>query len=216
MPSDGLSSAYELMSKGGVIMWPILLCSIIALWITLWRFYSLRRASVDTREFMDVVRTALRQKRIQDAVQICEDTHAPIARIVKAGLHKIERSKEDIREALQTAGQLEVPRLERYLNGLATCASVAPLLGLLGTVQGMIRCFSVIESKQGQVNPSDLAEGVANALVATFAGLVVAIPSVVAYNYLHGRVDDLVLQLEVSSSELMDALAQGRERESME
>ena len=207
---DGYNTAYELMSKGGVLMWPILICSIIALAIALERFYSLRRASTDLREFLDVIRTSLRQSRIEDAIQVCDDTNAPIARMVKAGILKQNRSKEDIQEAVERAGQLEVPRIERYMNGLATCASVAPLLGLLGTVQGMIKCFSVIESRQAQVNPSDLAEGVANALVTTFAGLVVAIPAVVVYNYLLGRVDDLLVQIEVGSAEVVDILTQTR------
>ena len=204
----------ELISKGGVIMWPILICSILALSIAIERFYSLRRVSIDTREFMDVIRTALRQNRIQEAIQICDETHAPIARIVKAGILKYDRSREDIREAIEDAGHLEIPRLEHYMSALATCANVAPLLGLLGTVQGMIKCFAAIENKQGQVNPSDLAEGIANALITTFAGLMVAIPTLVVHNYLVSRVDTMVLEMEIGSSELVDVLTKHRgERE---
>ena len=136
---------------------------------------------------------------------------APIARIIKAGLLRYNRSKEDIREAIEDAGQLEIPRLERYLTALSTCAHVTPLLGLLGTVQGMIKCFATIENKQGQVNPSDLAEGIANALITTFTGLFVAIPTLVVYNYLVARVDTMVLEMEVSSSELVDALTRHRD-----
>jgi biopolymer transport protein ExbB len=204
----------ELMSKGGVIMWPIMFCSFVALAIAIERFWSLRRMSIDTREFMDVIRTALRQNRVQEAVAICDETDAPISRIVKAGVLKYNRSKEDIREAIEDAGQLELPRLERYLSALATCASVAPLLGLLGTVQGMIVCFAQIEHKQGQVNPSDLAVGIANALLTTFGGLMVAIPTLVVYNYFVSRVDNMVVEMEIGSSELVDVLTQNRgERE---
>ena len=204
----------ELISKGGVIMWPILICSILALSIAIERFYSLRRVSIDTREFMDVIRTALRQNRIQEAIQICDETNAPISRIVKAGILKYDRSREDIREAIEDAGHLEIPRLEHYMSALATCANVAPLLGLLGTVQGMIKCFAAIENKQGQVNPSDLAEGIANALITTFAGLMVAIPTLVVHNYLVSRVDTMVLEMEIGSSELVDVLTRHRgERE---
>ena len=210
MLPEGYNSAYELMSKGGVIMWPILVCSILALAIAIERFYSLRRVSIDTREFMDVIRTALRQNRIQEAVQICDDANAPIGRIVKAGILKFNRSKEDIREAIEDAGHLELPRLERYMNAMATCAHVTPLLGLLGTVQGMIRCFAAIENKQGQVNPSDLAQGIANALITTFAGLSVAIPTLVVYNYLLSRVENMVVEMEISSSELVDVLTRHR------
>ena len=211
MLPEGYDSAYELMSKGGIIMWPILICSIVALAIAIERFYSLRRVSIDTREFMDIIRTALRRNRLQEAVQICDETDAPIARIIKAGLLKYNRSKEDIREAIEDAGQLEVPRLERYLTALSTCANIAPLLGLLGTVQGMIKCFATIENKQGQVNPSDLAEGIANALITTFTGLSVAIPTLVVYNYLMTRVDNMILEMEVGSSELVDALTRHRD-----
>ena len=211
MLPEGYDSAYELMSKGGIIMWPILICSILALAIAIERFYSLRRVSIDMREFMDVIRTALRRNRMQEAVQICDEADAPIARIIKAGLLRYNRSKEDIREAIEDAGQLEIPRLERYLTALSTCAHVTPLLGLLGTVQGMIKCFATIENKQGQVNPSDLAEGIANALITTFTGLFVAIPTLVVYNYLVARVDTMVLEMEVSSSELVDALTRHRD-----
>jgi biopolymer transport protein ExbB len=203
---EGYSSAYELMSKGGVIMWPIFLCSIVALAIAIERFYSLRKLSIDAREFMDVVRTMLRRRRVAEALQICDETSAPIARIVKACLLKYDRDKEDVREAIQDAGQLEIPRMERYLTALGTCANIAPLLGLLGTVQGMIKCFATIEHKQGQVTPSDLAEGIGNALITTFAGLVVAIPTLVVYNYFVARVNNLVLEMEIHSTELLDVL----------
>jgi biopolymer transport protein ExbB len=159
---------------------------------------------------MDVIRTALRQNRIQEAVQICDETNAPIARIIKAGILRFNRTKEEIREAIEDAGHLELPRLERYMNALATCAQIAPLLGLLGTVQGMIICFATIQNKQGQVNPSDLAQGIANALLTTFAGLMVAIPTLVVYNYLLSRVENMIVEMEISSSELVDVLTRHR------
>lgn len=208
---EGYETAYELISRGGVIMWPILVCSILVLSIAIERFYTMRRMSVDATEFMDIIRGALRQNRLQEAVQVCDETSAPIARIVKAGLLRAGRSKEDIREAIEDAGRLEVPRLGRYLPALATCASVAPLLGLLGTVQGMIKCFAVIEHKQGQVIPADLAEGIANALVTTFAGLAVAIPALVIYNYFVSRVDNMVVEMEIGSAELVDILTRDHE-----
>jgi len=212
---QGYNTAYELISKGGVIMWPIFVCSIIALAIALERLFSLRRTSIDTREFMDAIRSALRQDRAQEALQTCDETNAPIARIIKAGLLKRDRSTEDIREAIRDAGRLEVPRLERYLGALATCASIAPLLGLLGTVQGMIKCFAVIETRQGMVNPSDLAEGIGNALITTFAGLTVAIPTLVAYNFFVSRVDNVILRMEINSSEVVDLLTKNRNEDGM-
>lgn len=203
----------DLIFQGGVLMFPIMLVSVIALAITFERFITLRRAAVDVREFMDTMRTVLRQGRIQEALELCEENRGPVARILKAGLLKHDRPKEDIRQAIEDAGHLEVPRLERYMSGLATCASVAPLLGLLGTVQGMIKAFAKIQDLQGQVNPSDLAEGIGNALITTAAGLAVAIPALVVYNYFVSRVDNLVLEMEVSSSELVELLTKSREYE---
>jgi biopolymer transport protein ExbB len=204
----------DLIFQGGVLMFPIMLVSVIALAIAFERFITLRRASVDTREFMDTMRTVLRQNRVQEAVEACEQSNSPISRILKAGLLKHDRSKEDIRQAIEDAGHLEVPRLERYMSGLATCASVAPLLGLLGTVQGMIKAFAKIQDLHGQVNPSDLAEGIGNALITTAAGLAVAIPTLVVYNYFVSRVDNIVLEMEMSSSELVELLTKNREYDS--
>ena len=198
--------AYEVIFKGGIVMWPIMTVSVVALAITIERFFTLRRATIDTRELMDTMRTVLHQNRTQEAIEICEETDVPVARIIKAGILKHDRSKEDIREAVEDAGHLEIPRLERYLSALATCATIAPLLGLLGTVAGMIKAIAQIQNKQGLVNPSDLAEGISNALVTTAAGLTVAIPTLVVYNYYVTRVDNMILEMEISSSELVELL----------
>ncbi len=202
---------FEVIFQGGIIMFPILGCSVVALAITIERFFTLRRARIDTREFMDTMRTVLRQNRTQEAIEICDETDGPIARIMKAGILKHNRSKEDIREAIEDAGHLEIPRLERYMSALATCAHIAPLLGLLGTVAGMIKAFAQIQTLQGQVNPSDLAEGISNALVTTAAGLTVAIPTLVVYNYFISRVENMILEMEISSSELVELLTKDRD-----
>lgn len=206
MPMDPIA----IMEQGGILMWPIFVCSLIALAIVLEKFVSLRRADIDTREFMDTMRQVLRQNRTQEAVEICDETDAPVARIMKAGILKHDRPKEDIREAIEDAGRFEIPRLERYLSGLATCATVAPMLGLLGTVQGMIKAFAKIQNMRGQVNPSDLAEGIGNALLTTAAGLAVAIPVVIFYNYFLSRVEGMIVEMEASSSELIDLLTRNR------
>ena len=205
---------FDIIFQGGILMWPIIACSIVGLAISIERFISLRRASIDTREFMDTMRQVLRQNRIQEAVDICDETDAPVARIMKAGILKHDRTKEEIREAIDDAGHFEIPRLERYLSGFATCANIAPLLGLLGTVSGMIKAFAQIQNKRGQVNPSDLAEGIGNALVTTAAGLTVAIPMLVIYNYYVSKIDNMIIEMEISSSELLDLLTRNHgERE---
>jgi biopolymer transport protein ExbB len=200
----------DFINQGGILMWPIMLCSIVGLSVIVERFLFLHRATIDTREFMDTMRQVVRQNRMQEAIEICDETDAPVARIMKSGLLKHNRSKEDIRESIEDAGHLEIPRLERYLSALATCANIAPLLGLLGTVSGMIKAFAQIQNKRGQVNPSDLAEGIGNALVTTAAGLTVAIPMLVAYNYFVTRVDNMVIEMEISSSELVELLTHNR------
>lgn len=203
---EGNVMPFNFMIEGGILMWPIAMCSVVGLAIIIERFIALRRASIDTREFMDTMRQVLRQNRIQEAVEICDETDAPVARIMRAGILKHNRGKDEIREAIEDAGHLEIPRLERYMSALATCANIAPLLGLLGTVAGMIKAFAQIKNKRGQVNPSDLAEGISNALLTTAFGLTVAIPILVVYNYLVSRVDNLVVEMEISSSELVELL----------
>ncbi len=192
-------------------MWPIGLCSLIALAIAIERMIVLRKARIDTREFMDTMRNILKQNKTQEAIEFCDDMDAPVARIMKAGVLKHRASKQDIREAIEDAGRLEIPRLERYLSALATCANIAPLLGLLGTVAGMIQAFAQIQYKKGLVNPSDLAEGISSALVTTAAGLTVAIPTLVVYNYFVTRVDLMVHEMEISSSELVELLTKNRD-----
>ena len=210
MPDQQQVDWVAIIFEGGILMVPIMACSIVALAITIERFYTLRRATIDTREFMDTMRQVLRQNRLQEAIEICDETQGPIARIMKAGILRHNRSKEDIREAIEDAGHLEIPRLERYLSALATCANIAPLLGLLGTVAGMIKAFAQIQYKGGDVNPADLAEGISNALVTTAAGLSIAIPTLIAYNYFVSRVENMVLEMEISSSELVELLTRHR------
>ena len=198
----------RIVFEGGYIMIPIIACAIVAFAVTVERFFTLRRARINTREFMATIRTVLRQNKIAEAIRVCEKTPGPIARILKAGMLKHGRRKQDIREAIEDAGRLEIPRLERYLGVLATVASISPLLGLLGTVAGMIKAFAQIQAKMGVVNPSDLAEGIGNALITTAAGLVVAIPTLVLYNYFVAKVDSMIFDMEISSSEIVDLLTE--------
>jgi len=200
----------DIIRQGGILMWPIMFTSVVALAIIIERWLTLRRADIDTREFMDTMRQVIRQNRIQEAINICDETDVPVARIIKAGLLKYRQPREIIREAIEDAGRFEIPRLERYLAGLATCATVAPMLGLLGTVQGMILAFAQIQNKRGQVNPSDLAEGIGNALITTAAGLAVAIPVLILYNYFTSRVENMIVEMEACSSELVDMLTRYR------
>ena len=155
---------WEFMQKGGPIMWPIFLCSVIAFAIVIERLIRLRQEQIDTKVFMEQISKSLKRNKIMEALDLCERTGGPIANILKAGILKHDRPRNEIREAIEDASVHEVPRLERNLPVLATVAHVAPLLGLLGTVTGLVAAFQVIESKASAlnpVNPGDLAGGVA-------------------------------------------------------
>ncbi len=202
---------FEIIQKGGPVMYPIILCSILALAIIIERLYHLNKARIDTRDFMNNIEVTIKRNRIAEAIKICDDTPGPIARIVKAGIIKHDRPRQEIREAIEDAGHQEVPRLERHIGLLATIGHVSPLLGLLGTVTGMVRAFQVIQEKAvsfNPVSPGDLAGGIWEALLTTVAGLIVAIPTAVVYNYLVNRVDEFVLEMERSATELINILSQ--------
>ncbi len=205
---------WEFMQKGGPIMWPILLCSVIAFAIVIERLIQLRREQIDTKTFMEQISKSLKRNRVMEALEFCERTRGPIANVLRAGILKHDRPRQEVREAIEDASIHEMPRLEKNLPVLATVAHISPLLGLLGTVTGMVTAFQVIESKASAVNPvnpGDLAAGIWEALLTTVFGLCVAIPTFVAYNYLVSRVDGFVLDMERSATDLLNILGEKRE-----
>jgi biopolymer transport protein ExbB len=200
---------WEVIHKGGPLMYIIALCSILAFAVALERLYNLYRARIGTKEFMAKVAATLKRNKIMEAIEMCNNTPGPIAQIMKAGILKHDRPRSEIREAIEDAGVHEVPRLEKNLGVLATIAHITPLLGLLGTVTGMVKAFQVIQEKATSlypVNPGDLAGGIWEALLTTVAGLTVAIPTFVAYNYFVSRVDGFVLDMEKSATDLINIL----------
>ena len=202
---------WEFMQKGGPIMWPILLCSAIAFAVVIERLLQLRREQIDTKTFMEQISKSLKRNKIMEALELCERTKGPVANILRAGILKHDRPRSEVREAIEDAAIHEVPRLEKNLPVLATVAHIAPLLGLLGTVTGMVAAFQVIEGRASSlspVNPGDLAGGIWEALLTTVFGLCVAIPTYVAYNYLTSRVDGFVLDMERSATDLLNILGE--------
>ncbi|MGB2705544.1 MAG: MotA/TolQ/ExbB proton channel family protein [Candidatus Omnitrophota bacterium] len=205
---------WEFIIKGGPIMGLIILCSITAFAVFLERMWCLRNAKIDTGKFMQAISAKVKSNKVMEALDMCNITKGPIARILKSGIIKYDRPRQDIKEAIEDAGIHEVPLLEKNLGVLATIAHIAPLLGLLGTVVGMLKAFQVIEAKAMSmvpVNPGDLAGGIWEALITTVAGLSVAIPTYVVYNYLVSRVDGFVLEMEKSATELVNVLSDQRE-----
>lgn len=205
---------WDMIQKGGSVMYLIIILSIIALGIVIERIYNFNRARIDSQKFMDQIINNLKRNKIIEAIEMCSQAPGPIAHIIKAGILKHDRSKPEIKEAVDEAAQLEIPRLEKHLPILATIAHIAPLLGLLGTVNGMIKAFQIIQQKaftMTPVNPGDLSGGIWESLLATLAGLSVAIPTYVAYNYLINQVDTLVFDMERSATDLVNLLSSRRD-----
>jgi biopolymer transport protein ExbB len=205
---------WDMIQKGGPVMYLIMILSVIAFGIVLERIYNFNKARIDSQKFMDEIVKHLKRNKIIEAIEMCNQTPGPIAHIIKAGILKHDRSKPEIREAIDEAAQLEIPRLEKHLPIIATIAHIAPLLGLLGTVSGMIKAFQIIQAKaltMTPVNPGDLSGGIWEALLATLAGLAVAIPTYVAYNYLVNQVDNLVYDMERSATDLVNLLSSRRD-----
>ena len=207
---------WELISKSGWLILPILLCSVFSFAFILERLFFFFNIRFNTLTILSQVIDLVRKNKITEAIDVCEKTPFYATNILKAGLTHYEESKDIIREAMENASLYEVPKLERNLNFLSTIAHVSPLLGLLGTVWGLVKCFYVIEQKTasvGLVNPSDLAGGIWEALLTTVAGLCVAIVSYIMYNYFVHRVNLATLEAERAATELLEYLPRSRYRD---
>ena len=203
---------FELIRAGGFLMWPILACSVVSMAIIAERFWSLRESKVAPINLVANVwqwhkSEQLDAKRIQ-ALR----TNSPLGMILAAGLLNRKHSREIMKESIEEVGRLVAHNLERFLNTLGTISSITPLLGLLGTVIGMIKVFTVITS-QGVGDPSILSEGISEALLTTAAGLSVAIPSLMFYRYFRGKVDDLVVTMEQEALKMVEVMHGIREKD---
>ena len=204
-------SLWQVFLSGGPVMWPILLCSVFALAIILEKSWYLNKIKIDTQKFLGNILDRIKRHEIKEALQTCDNTKSPIAHILKAGILKYDRTRDQIKEAIEDASLYEIPKLEKNLSILATIAHISPLLGLLGTVTGMVRCFQTIQAKATAfhpVSPGDLAGGIWEALLTTVAGLIVAIPAFVAYNYLVSHINNFILEMEKASTELVNFLTE--------
>lgn len=196
------------ISQGGAILWLILLASAIALAVVVERLLHLHRAQINSAEFLAGVRNVLKRDNVVEAISICDATPGPVARLVKIAILNRDHGRERVREAIEEAGLIEVPRLEANLNLLATIAQIAPLLGLLGTVLGFIRIFSQIETAGLHAHLGQLSQGIWQALICMAAGLAVAVPCYAAYNYLVSRVNAVVLDMERAATETVNIVTE--------
>ncbi len=205
-------SIFEILVKGGILMIPIGLCSIIAVAILVERLVSLRKIRINANAFITRVSNLLLRGHVQEAIQICDATPGPIAAITKAGLKKHNRPRDEVKDAIENQAQSEVYHLEKYLGVLGTIAAVAPLIGFLGTVTGMIKAFIQIQTLGGNVDASVLAGGIWEALITTAAGLSVGIPTLIIYNWLQSKVEHHVFEMQETSTELLDTLHESEEQ----
>ena len=195
----------EYFNQGGFFMWPILFCLILGIAISIERFISLSRATVNTRKFLTDVTTSLDKGGTQAAIDVCQETKGPVASIFHMGLVRSERGPDHVEKAISNAGSIEMAFLERGLIWLSTFITVAPMLGFTGTVQGMIIAFDDIK-RANDIQPSIVAGGISTALLTTLFGLVAAIVLQVCHNYFIAKIDRLVIDMEEASSELIDHL----------
>lgn len=194
----------DLFLKGGILMWPILLCSVISFTIFLERSFFFFSIRLKTPNLLSRIRNFYKQNKVNEALKLCESLSGPVPHILAIGIHTRNRSANDKERIVEQASAKEVRKLEKNLNVLAIIGNVSPLLGLLGTVNGMIKTFMRIQELNGRVDVSTLAGGIWEALITTAAGLSVAIPTIVFYHYFSGKVDDVVDSMKDAISELFE------------
>lgn len=196
---------WEIIQAGGPVMWPIILCSIGAAAIIVERLWSLQERRVIPREVTSKVWKLVETRTLTDAHVRALEQNSPLGRVLAAGLANRDRGRELVKEAVEDTGRHVVHELERFLGMLGTIAAISPLLGLLGTVTGIINAFNAIMAR-GVGDPTVFAAGISEALITTAAGLIVAIPALVGYRYLRGRVDALVVEMEKEAINLVKVL----------
>jgi len=192
-----------LLNAGGLVMLLIFFCAIIALVIILERLFSFRRAQIDVQDFLRGLFNILKRNNVMEAVTICEEAPGPAAHVIRAAIMRCDQEEASLRQAVEEAGLNEVPRLEKNMNLLGTIAHLTPMLGLLGTVVGMIGLFQEMEAGGALVDTARLAEHIWLALLTTAAGFAVAIPVYGFYNLLVAKEENLLLDMDRASSEII-------------
>jgi biopolymer transport protein ExbB len=207
-----LANMFHYESNWNIILVIIGICSIISFTIFIERMIHLKKSEINTNSFILSLRKSIQEGNIIEAIRLCEETGGTIANIVKAGISKHNRDKDQIENALEMTGLIEIAQLEKNAKILSIIAHIAPLIGLLGTVLGFIQAFAEMRmSGLVDISATRIGEAMEYALVTTAAGLVVAIPSVLAYNYIVSRIEGFVLEIQTTSSEIVDLLTHKNE-----
>ena len=197
----------DLFIKGGNFMYPLLVMLFFVVLVMIERSWTLFKAHINASEFMVELQDALKQNGPEGAAELCSNTRGPVATVLHAGLLRLDRGIEHVEKSIEESGAIEMAFLERGLVWLSTVANLAPLVGFLGTVSGMIRAFNDIAAA-GDVDPSVVAGGISEALITTASGLVVAIPVQAAYNFFLSKIDKIIIDLQESSNQFVDDLIQ--------
>jgi biopolymer transport protein ExbB len=198
------------MVKGGWIMWPILACSVVATILFLERVFHLHRAQIKQDDFLSGIYTIANRGNLAEAVSICDQTPGPVAHMVRIALLHSDESPEELKQTIAKAGLSEIPRLEKNLGGLLTIAQITPLLGLMGTVLGLIHVFMAMEQNAPLAEIGTRSAGIWQALITTATGICVAVPAFAAYNFLLSRVENITLDMEYAAEETFRFLVYDR------
>lgn len=207
-----LADIFHYGSNWNLILFILIGCSILSFTIFIERLLHLKKSEIDTNQFIISLRKVIKEGNLAEAMHVCESTGGTIGAIIKAGLMKYSRGKEQIESAMEISGLIEIARLEKNAKILSVIAHLAPLIGLLGTVLGFIQAFAEMRlSGLVDISATRIGEAMEYALITTAAGLVVAIPSVIAYNYIVSRVEGFVLEIQTTSAEIVDLLVNREE-----
>ncbi|MBS4014710.1 MAG: MotA/TolQ/ExbB proton channel family protein [Bacteroidetes bacterium] len=206
MPTHETLSLLNLAVKGGIVMIPLAILLIVAIYIFIERYFAIRRASNDETNFMNNIRDFIYDGRIDSAKALCKNNTSPISKMIAKGVVRIGRPLNDINAAIENVGKLEVAKLEKNIAFLSTVAGAAPMIGFLGTVIGMVRAFYNMSMAGNNIDISLLAGGIYEAMVTTIAGLVVGIIAYICYNILVSKIEKLIFILEARATEFMDLL----------
>ena len=198
----------EYFRQGGIFMYPLLFFSVLAATVAIERFIVFSKAKLNVSDFLTKIRKALLVNRnVKEAIKICEQNKGPVASVMKAGLLRYGHTREDIEKTIENAALYELDRLEKRLGVLATTANVAPMLGFLGTVAGMIKSFATL-AEQGLTNPAAVAVGISEALITTATGLIIAIPAQLIYNWYTTKITRFVRDIETASNMLVETFSE--------
>lgn len=191
---------------GGPVMFPLLLCSIFALAIGIERLWYLSRGRIDTDDLLEDIKLSLGQGKVLEAMQTAKKSRGPVAAVLASGIAHYDRDRAEIKEQMETVGQEEIYKMERRMGGLDVIISISPLLGILGTVTGIINSFNVMAALEGVQQASAISAGIAEALITTAAGLIISIPTMALAAYLHGLINAQVADLNKKGTELLNVL----------